>query len=477
MRILTSLSSVLLTAHVVRAQVAPPLHLEPYTFRTFDGKTLPAELGKLTVAENRLDPKSRRITLAFVRLKSTAPTPGSPIVWLAGGPGVPGIVMARVPVYYALFEKLRAVADVILLDQRGIGLSEPLLECTDPHPPRDLFRSAERWRYAADKLVRTCDRNLRAKGIDVKAYTVAASADDVDDLRRALQVPKVSLIGHSYGTHLAQEMIRRHGSNVDRVVFANVEGDDQLITLPHLWDGLLQKLSYFAERDSTLPRESTHLLEMANRVVARLDAHPVALVVRNQAGDTATITVGGFGVQWLFRNYAADGRTYAKYAAFLTALDRGKYDTLATELAPYVFAFGRSQMATVTDCSIGWTRERFATAERDANAFYNIVNNQWRTNVCASLGYAGRDVNRPLLVSAVPALFLSGTLDANTPAFQAEQVRWGFPDSSHLVIENAGHETLPSSEVQDVVLDFFRGHDVSARHVTFPPPRFIKPSP
>jgi pimeloyl-ACP methyl ester carboxylesterase len=73
----------------------------------------------------------------------------------------------------------------------------------------------------------------------------------------------------------------------------------------------------------------------------------------------------------------------------------------------------------------------------------------------------------------VPTLFISGTLDANTPPFQAEQARWGFLDSEHLVVENAGHESmLPHPEVQAVILDFLRGADVSGRSVSLPSPKF-----
>jgi len=51
----------------------------------------------------------------------------------------------------------------------------------------------------------------------------------------------------------------------------------------------------------------------------------------------------------------------------------------------------------------------------------------------------GDAFRRPLLCS-VPTLFLSGTLDANTPPYQAEEMRWGFTDSVHLVQANGGHE-------------------------------------
>jgi pimeloyl-ACP methyl ester carboxylesterase len=83
------------------------------------------------------------------------------------------------------------------------------------------------------------------------------------------------------------------------------------------------------------------------------------------------------------------------------------------------------------------------------------------------------DAFRAPIASNVPVLFISGTLDSNTPPYQAEEVRWGMPRASHLIVQNAGHEDLePNGEVQAVIADFLAGKDVSARHVSLPVPDF-----
>lgn len=70
-------------------------------------------------------------------------------------------------------------------------------------------------------------------------------------------------------------------------------------------------------------------------------------------------------------------------------------------------------------------------------------------------------------------LFVSGTLDSNTPPYQAEEVRWGLPRAMHLIVPNAGHEDLePNGDVQGVIADFFAGKDVSSRRVAMPVPDF-----
>jgi pimeloyl-ACP methyl ester carboxylesterase len=71
-------------------------------------------------------------------------------------------------------------------------------------------------------------------------------------------------------------------------------------------------------------------------------------------------------------------------------------------------------------------------------------------------------------------LFISGTLDSNTPPFQAEELRWGMPNATHLIVANAGHEdTLPHPEVQVIIGEFLAGRDVSARRVALPAPKFL----
>ena len=55
---------------------------------------------------------------------------------------------------------------------------------------------------------------------------------------------------------------------------------------------------------------------------------------------------------------------------------------------------------------------------------------------------------------------------------KAERVRWGFPRSTHIVVENGFHETLPAAEVQALVADFLQGTIVADRYVALDAPSF-----
>ena len=64
----------------------------------------------------------------------------------------------------------------------------------------------------------------------------------------------------------------------------------------------------------------------------------------------------------------------------------------------------------------------------------------------------------------MPVLFISGTLDARTPPSNAEEVRAGFANSEHMIIENGTHDDdlfLPSPLILQGILEFLHGEPVS----------------
>src|SRR5262249_10125604 len=77
--------------------------------------------------------------------------------------------------------------------------------------------------------------------------------------------------------------------------------------------------------------------------------------------------------------------------------------------------------------------------------------------------------------SRLPVLFISGTFDVRTPVSNAEEVRRGFPNSEHLIIEGAVHSDplfLSSPKIKDAMLEFMRGQKISTTRITLLPLKF-----
>ena len=474
MLVLVFLTGLTATAGAQQEARAGELTLTSDTVRVFDGRSVAAEAGRLWVPETRGRADDRLIHLAFVRLPSTAARPGDPVVFLMGGPGIPGSVMARVPVYFDLFQKLRTIGDVILLDQRGTGLTEPLLTCAPPAGglPTDFFTSHAAMLREYVRRLDACAQEWRTKGVDVAAYNSAASADDVDDLRRALGADRINLLGFSYGTELALAVVRRHADHVARVVLAGTEGPDEVLDLPSTFDRAFRTVALLAAEDSVAP----DLLGDFGRAIDRLARTPAKLTVTDRPSQRpTTVSVGPDGFRAVVELLLASDRM----PALVTSVGRGE-DTILTRVTEWAYnALGgeTTLMARAVTCASGASgpRRAHARAEAEWTLFRDPVSNlALDPAYCAVLGSVqlGDDFRRPIW-SAVPALFITGELDANTPPFNAATVSFGFPNSAHLVVRYGGHETLPIPAVQDVVRDFFAGQDVRGRMLAAGRPRYL----
>lgn len=454
---------------------AGDLVIEAHTLRTFDGRQHAAELGRLWVRESRAGDSGRLIEIAFLRLHSTAASPGPPIVFLMGGAGR-GIVMGQIPPFFRLFDRLREVADVILLDQRGIGLSSPVLECPpDRSVAPDTFAEADKYFAEQAQGVRACAARFRAQGVDLAAFSHHARADDLEDLRRALGAEKVSLLAWSAGTETALAMLRYHGERVHRVVLSGTVGPDHILALPATADLELEKVSQLVAQSPTYQEAAFDLTTLVEKLLQRAARQPFTVTVEDRRRhQLVDITVGRFALQLIIQGELSDGRALPGLPGWLYALSQGDAEPLARKAeGMYNGASGASLAGLLLGCTQGWSPERLGRVEREAAGALLGTGASPLPELCGQLGVAGPPEARSPVCSLVPTLFLTGTLDASTPPFQAEEVRWGFPNSIHLIIENATHDLLPVDEVQTVVVDFLKGEDVSLRRIALPPPRFL----
>ena len=458
---------------------AGELSLDAYPFQTFDGTIQRAELGRLWVRENRDGPSDRLIQIAFVRLPSTAAKPRSPVVFLSGGPGVPGTVIGRVPLYHRLFERLQTRSDVILLDQRGVGMSSPNTACPEGAPPPSAaFETESGFREALTALARACADHWRGEGLDVAAFTTAASADDVEDLRVALEADKVSLIAHSYGTAVALAAIRRHGAHLDRVVLAGTEGPDQTVQLPLVWDFALRRLSAMAASAPDLSGAFPDTYREFQRLLEKLAKEPLPVPIQTGAKQHSTVPVGPFVLKLSVKNMLFNGRQAEGIPALVYSLSQGDPTLLipAVQSLYNALASGFSVMQFSVSCSDGWSaeRRRLAEAQASRSLFGDAPFVHLDPDLCGAVGAASPQSESLLPVwSSVPTLLVSGTLDSNTPAFQSDEIVWGLSNGESVRVENGFHDTLPSTDVQAIVMEFLGGADVGDRSVELPPPTFL----
>ncbi len=178
--------------------------------------------GYLTVPERRdadADPeRTLQLPVAIIASKSSPASPDPVVFPTAGGPGAGSIAHLEQFLSWADWVGER---DVILIEQRGDAYAEPSLDCPELDVERSFVdgvrvRDDDNTRYLA--AVQACHDRLVEDGVDLSAYTSAASAADLADLRRVFGYDQWNLYGASYGTRLALTTMRDQPEGLRAVI-------------------------------------------------------------------------------------------------------------------------------------------------------------------------------------------------------------------------------------------------------------------
>jgi pimeloyl-ACP methyl ester carboxylesterase len=183
--------------------------------------------GTVRVPRDYAHPDGPSFALSVVVIESDQkPELPDPVVYINGGPGEPITVYAA-----AQATKLYAPRrSLVLIDQRGTGLSEPqicplmdrkLLDAT-VSLSEDGIAAAEARRAAFD----ACRREAISRGIDLSNFGTRVTADDFESVRRALNIVRWNLYGESYGTDVAMTLAALHPATVRSVVLDSMYPPD-----------------------------------------------------------------------------------------------------------------------------------------------------------------------------------------------------------------------------------------------------------
>ena len=181
---------------------------------------------------------------------------------------------------------------------------------------------------------------------------------------------------------------------------------------------------------------------MIKTVLDRLEKQPVIVEEENpNTKEKEKITIGKFDVQLIVGAYSGSDQFLSFVPRLFKAMENGDFSFIAQQSLGLRKSNASSLMSVAMDCASGISLERSAQIKREekVSLLANAINAPF-PEICAAIEYAqlGEDFRKPVK-SNVPALFISGTLDGRTPVSNAEIAIKGFKNSSHLIIDGAGH--------------------------------------
>lgn len=405
-----------------------------------------AQCGSFEVFENRATRKGRKINLKIVVLPATGTERSpDPFFYIPGGPGssatedAPGVAND--------FTKIRERRDLVFVDQRGTGGSNPL-NCK-------LFNESDLQSYLGYFFplvdVKKCREQLETKA-DLTLYTTTIAMDDLDDVRAALGYDRINVFGGSYGTRAALVYLRQHPEHVRTVTLHGVAPTHQFmprdfpIGNERALMGIVDECAADKDCNSAFPNFRAEV----KTVLDRLLRGPVEAEVHGSGNPNNSATP--LTKVRLSRNLVAEAIRYMLYhPSFASRIPlavhqaaSGNFSQLA-QLALFfrqqIVATGSNGMYLSVTCAedLPWIKpgEGERLGEKTFLGDYRL---KQQGEACSLWPRANipSDYAKPVR-SSVPTLILTGYLDPVTPPANGDEAAKNLSNSLHVVVPHGGH--------------------------------------
>lgn len=397
-----------------------------------------ASCGTLDVPEDPANPGGRMISLhiAVIKAESSNPEP-DPIFMLAGGPGQ-AATQAYLPVLPAI-ERVTFKRDVVLVDQRGTGQSNPL-QCdftTYTETPTSALPTPEE---IAEQFRICVEEDFDA---DPRFYTTDIAMQDLEAVRVALGYDQINLIGVSYGTRAALTYMRLYPENVRTAVLDGVVPPGWLLGQSIRADAqqALDRIFARCAADDACQRAFPDLQADFTGLLDRLAESPSEVTLPDPStGEDTTMTVTPEIAGAMVR--------LISYSSHLSALLPWLVHTAAEgDLRPLAAQY------LLTGKSIDGSLEEgmfYAVVCREdvpflppdgeqGDYFFYDVSEIWRA-ACSAYPSDPQPQPQPEYpVLQAPVLIVSGEADPVTPPANGEALAQYLPNSRHIVLAGMGH--------------------------------------
>ena len=431
---------------------------EPASFTAGPCPTQPPDLaitcGTVALPLNHDEPQGATILLVVAVLHSAnVDAANAPVFFLGGGPGeqtVGPILKALAPDSPLL--QLAAERDVVFVEQRGTGLSQPALDCPEYAKAVAEITTTAQIHDAAVAGITECKQRLLAAGVDLSAFDTAADVIDLDLTRRALGYESISLFGTSYGARLALQAARAFPETIESVALSSPVPAEANFVLDAgaSFDRALTAVSDACAAD---PACSASYPDVAGTLTTALDdlaAAPATVEVTNpttgqvvpveiDAATAATVLFSMF--------YVPDGPATVPFLVdSLSKRDLTVFANPSSVTGPMAISLGAQLSFLCAEEASGAAPTEFEGGDLGAGALLTASNpivgpTLW--DLCEVWDVApGDPITFDPVTTDVPMLIVTGQFDQITPPSYGEQIRDHASKAWYVEIPGVGHAPL-----------------------------------
>ena len=421
-------------------------------FQAGEAKSGEPQCAYLRVPTDYADPQAGEQQLAVLRVPASGGKASGVLFVNPGGPGEPATAFAR-PFAEDLPEAVRAAFDVVVMDPRAVGESGSLSclggDSTEAMDALDMAPDTQEERQALRAATRELGQSCAQRQPGLIAHLATEDfARDVDLFRSALKVPKLSLLGYSYGSLLGYHYARLFPQRVERLVLDGAvapgvaPAESALAQARTAQDALWEVAAECVEGGCALGDSEEEVLASIVELQNRLDAIPVPVESHDLLSEIDEDLLTGTMLQALYHPGYAYG-----FGDVLVALREGDpapfievFDELAGE-GPVLDTVAVNGAAAGTQC-LDEPRVPVSDADRvrieeTSAAFGKLLAAD--AVACQDWPVPPRNAPSNRLPGRVAALVLSNSPDPATPEAAADRLTALMPGAVHLRTGLFGH--------------------------------------
>jgi pimeloyl-ACP methyl ester carboxylesterase len=422
-----------------------------------------------TSGEGEPERHTIRLAAAVIHSASKDPAP-DPLVMLAGGPGDSALTSFVQILASPGLEGFWAERELVLVEQRGTRYSTPFLQCDEMSELKlDLLgenpgdEEEEALKLAAWTA---CRERFVESGVDLAAYNSVENAADIVAVADALGYDQVNLYGGSYGSLLAQHLMRDYPERVRSAILDAVSPlrhEPNLLYKAHATDGALRLLFTRCQDDTACNETYPDLEQVYFDLVDRLNAEPVTVQLQNpETGEVYDLLLTGDRLVVQTRNLLYITAILPDLPGAIYDMAEGDFSLLALIQSRFMFklnlADGMYNSVICTELA-DFTAADMADAEGLYPEVAEVVEDlidEVMLQPCQVWGveHLGDQVTKPV-AGDIPTLLLSGEFDPTVPPHLSEVAAEQLTRAYLYTFPGVGHSVLGSSPcTQAMILSF-----------------------
>lgn len=431
---------------------------------------LPAYCGSIT---RPLDPAGQvpgtiEIGFEFYPHRNAGQPATGTMVAVEGGPGYPSTGSRGS--YWGLFYPLLDTRDMLLVDNRGTGKSQPL----DCGPLQNSLNGS-----LAD--IALCGQSL---GDTSDLYGSGIAADDLAAVLDALGIARVDLYGDSYGSYFCQAFAGRHGGRLRSLI---LDSTYPVVGLspwyPEAAGAMRNAFNVTCRQNADCRNLPGSAIDRIETLLDALEAQPLHGYAHDGGGKLVPVTADGESLSYeaysnattsvVYRELDPAARAYLENGDsapllrllaenFVASLSNCQPNTTACYSAALFVAVSCTDYPQIYNMTSSIARRPFEEEasidfekQIDPGVYAPFSIGEYRLmplpssvlDMClpwpvpSPLHPPGQPVPPGAVFPSVPVLVLSGGLDSLTPAKQGAEAAALFPNAQQIVVANSFHVT------------------------------------